>query len=493
MKRATLSAIVSILLIFCLFFVFRSNVYAENPWFLHSFDSFTNVIQQSEQTQSIEKETFDLASVGNLFNIMNGFLFGFVQNNSNPNSMLDSRNGAIAVADRFVLAIYENPPASTYVFIQDIGHSLGFLPKPVYAQGIGFSGLTPLLGMWKAFRNIAYLLLAVFMIFVGFMIMFRKKIDPKTVVTVQNALPRIVIALLLITFSYAIVGILIDLMYLIMMVVISVLVSASNGVLSPDTPAKYAGGGFWFFAGKFIFGEDLTTTYQRWHSVVELLAGPEGFWSTLKKAIIYFPPVSLVIFLILGVAILVGYVRVLFLLVSSYIQIIMALLIGPFQLLIDAFPGGNGFSSWIKNLIANLSVYPITAIMLVVGSILVNMSTIAPDTSGLKLWTPPLLGSSGSNAQGLLGLIALGILLTIPTIAGSVKEALKAKAPIGVGPGAIFGPVGAGVGQAMQLWYQGSIIKSAWFKTPPPSTPFDRATEAQQKGPGYLQEKAKEG
>ena len=34
----------------------------------------------------------------------------------------------------------------------------------------------------------------------------RKKIDPKTVVTAQNAIQRVIIALILITFSYAIVG-----------------------------------------------------------------------------------------------------------------------------------------------------------------------------------------------------------------------------------------------------------------------------------------------
>src|SRR5258708_14361646 len=45
------------------------------------------------------------------------------------------------------------------------------------------------------------------------MIMFRVKISPQVVVSVQSALPKIAIALVLVTFSYAIAGFLIDIMY----------------------------------------------------------------------------------------------------------------------------------------------------------------------------------------------------------------------------------------------------------------------------------------
>ena len=66
------------------------------------------------------------------------------------------------------------------------------------------------------------------MIVIGFMVMFRRKIDPKTVITVQNALPKIVLALLLVTFSYAIAAFMIDLMYLVMAIIINLLVSAAS-------------------------------------------------------------------------------------------------------------------------------------------------------------------------------------------------------------------------------------------------------------------------
>lgn len=116
------------------------------------------------------------------------------------------QQSAVSELNNYIASIYMHPPASSYAFVNDVGQTLGFIPKQAYAQGIGFTTLSPLLPIWKVFRNIAYALLAIIMMVVGFLVMFRKKIDPKTVVTVQNALPKIVVSLILITFSYAIVG-----------------------------------------------------------------------------------------------------------------------------------------------------------------------------------------------------------------------------------------------------------------------------------------------
>ncbi len=150
------------------------------------------------------------------------------------------KQSAVAGLSKIAYTMYTSPPASTYAFVQDMGQTLGFIPKQAYAQGIGFSGLSSLLPVWKAFRNISYAILAIVMIVIGFMVMFRKKIDPKTVVTVQNALPKVVVTLILITFSYAIVGILIDLMYVVLFVVAQLIITAVNdtNIFPVDTLAS---------------------------------------------------------------------------------------------------------------------------------------------------------------------------------------------------------------------------------------------------------------
>jgi hypothetical protein len=48
------------------------------------------------------------------------------------------------------------------------------------------------------------------MVVVGFMIMFRSKIGGQTLVTLGNFLPGVITSLILITFSFAIAGLLID-------------------------------------------------------------------------------------------------------------------------------------------------------------------------------------------------------------------------------------------------------------------------------------------
>lgn len=63
---------------------------------------------------------------------------------------------------------------------------------------------------WSVARDISYVVFIVIFIVVGFMIMFRKKINSDIVVGIGNALPNIVLGLILVTFSFAISGIIMD-------------------------------------------------------------------------------------------------------------------------------------------------------------------------------------------------------------------------------------------------------------------------------------------
>ena len=92
-------------------------------------------------------------------------------------------------------------------------------------KGIGFDGLTPVLQIWKAFRNLTYLFFVILFVILGLGIMFRLNIDARTVMTMQNQIPKIIIALVLITFSYAIAGFLIDMMYLSIFLVVQIFAS----------------------------------------------------------------------------------------------------------------------------------------------------------------------------------------------------------------------------------------------------------------------------
>ena len=334
---------------------------------------------------------------------------------------------------RAIAMIYANPPADFGYWLADVGQTLGFIPKQAYAQGIGFSGLSALLPVWKAFRNIAYLILAVVMLIIGFMVMLRKKIDPKTVVTVQNALPRIVITLILITFSYAIVGFLIDLMYLLILLVVYAVGNAIPGAEVLELQAAFTAGGSLEIGRIFSTLSPIAIPggIGIVGSIVAIIFG-QPFLAALMilfGGLVAIPftgdslavaGASPILLLLLALGLIVTLIRILFILVNAYIQIIIALVFGPLQIMLDAVPGGNGFSSWLNSLVVNLLTFPIVVSLIILGL------SITSSVSG-SFWSPPLVPKSPDTSQFIAALIGVGIIMTIPSIVHAVKEALKIK------------------------------------------------------------------
>ena len=64
--------------------------------------------------------------------------------------------------------------------------------------------------IWSRSLNIVYVLYVLIFIIVGFMIMFRKKLQGNVTVTFSRALPNLIISLILATFSFALVGFMMD-------------------------------------------------------------------------------------------------------------------------------------------------------------------------------------------------------------------------------------------------------------------------------------------
>lgn len=512
MKRLFLSVFLS----FC-FIVLLSPpaLAAECPWVLGC--GYDDALQEGFAGGS-NAESFRLFNVGGFFDDYNVLLMGVSSDTIKKISMgeigpedkafyeqLQGRSLAGGVS-RGIAMIYSNPPASLGPWIADVGQTLGFIPKQVYAQGIGFSGLSALLPVWKAFRNIAYLILAVVMIVIGFMVMLRKKIDPKTVVTVQNALPRIVITLILITFSYAIVGFLIDLMYLLILLAVAVVGSTmknSDATQLAQLQATFTAGGF-LESIKYTFGSLAELTVPGLSGIgtagAAALAGSSaialipgigwiaaviialvtglfvGGFSGTGVGLGFLSPILL---LLLWLSLIVTIVRILLIVVNAYIQIIISLLFGPLQIMLEAIPGSNGFASWLNNLIVHLLTFPIVATLIIIGgSIGSNISN--------QFWQPPLVpktafGAAGSSgSQFIQALLGVGIIMSIPSIIHAVKEALKIKPAVPTGAGVLtqplFGAIGGALSFGTQFYYVGSIPRMIddWRKgrttvKPPPA------------------------
>jgi hypothetical protein len=139
---------------------------------------------------------------------------------------VENGGGAIGVMSQMISVLY-TPPLHTGDYFNHLAQNFGIV-KPAYAQGTGFEGLKPLLGIWTAFRNIVYLIFTIVFVVIGLAIMFRIKIDPRTVMTIQNQIPKIIVGIVLVTFSYAISGFLIDMMYTSIYLIGNVATSASK-------------------------------------------------------------------------------------------------------------------------------------------------------------------------------------------------------------------------------------------------------------------------
>lgn len=383
------------------------------------------------------------------------------------------KESAISYVGSSMLAMYVNPPANTGVWLADVGQSLGFLPKQAYAQSTGFDGLRPLLKLWRGFRNIAYLMMTVILIIIGFMVMFRRRIDPKTVVTVQDALPRIVITLILVTFSYAIAAFMIDLLYLLMLLSLSVIGSSGiDGLSFATLREQYMGGDLGqLFSATFApldafnpagtggtiggilgFGLGLFAGANPLVAILGAIAGnaignavQSGSFLGLLNPFLY---------VIFAIALLFGFLRIFFMLLGAYIQIILAVVLGPIQIMLDALPGGEGFMSWLKNLFSNIIVFPITITLLALGAaISQNITADQP------LWIAPFLPAFTADiARGLIG---LGITLTTPSIVNGIKESFKAKSPIpaAAGAGGAFGILGTAGRMGVEHWMRGRQLR----------------------------------
>jgi hypothetical protein len=140
--------------------------------------------------------------------------------------------GAIGVMDAMITSLY-TPPLHTADYFKDLASNFGISKKAYAAQtttGTGFDSLKPLMNIWSTFRNIVYLILVIVFVVIGLAIMLRVKIDPRTVMTIQNQIPKIIVGILAVTFSFAIAGFLIDMMWISIYLIFGLVSGASSHI-----------------------------------------------------------------------------------------------------------------------------------------------------------------------------------------------------------------------------------------------------------------------
>lgn len=408
-----------------------------------------------------------------------GKCLGVDRNTGKIGFVKKSDGGFVGVLETMIVTTFTLPTQiHTSDYFAYVDEHFGFTKK-AYAQsqknvGIGFVGISPLLTTWVNFRNIVYLLFVVIFIIVGIGIMLRVKIDPRTVMTIENQLPKIIIGLLLVSFSFAIAGFLIDFMWVFIFVIINLLTNIDKNIDPAGVTSTIFGhpidffsrtwdNGIWGFAGAG-FGAVFNTiqnifTPQNWNQL-QVATGANnqgcgfldfGCWAAsifplILKGIFTLGSFILapIIYLIFLIAIIVILIRIWWTLIKAYLSILVAIVLGPFWIALGILPGSTlGFVAWLRFLTANLLSFPAAIFMFLLARVLADSLS-----NPTNVFVPPLIGNP--NAADFTGnhnfvpfIITLVMLSLIPTVDRMLKDALKSSENKYVGPALIAG-VGAG-------------------------------------------------
>lgn len=375
-------------------------------------------------------------------------------------------------------ALYQAPPTSSVEYIASLGKDFGII-QSAYAQtkdvpGSGAGIIQPVLKIWQVSRNIAYLFFIAIFLVVGFMIMLRRKLNPQTVITAQAALPGLVVGLLLVTFSYFIAALMIDLAFIGVKLVGYLFSDNVMHLLNKfGKPEDLANNSSLFELFKGAAGETVPSMGEFLSGAVDLknaagntglliatvvgavvgaLAGPfgillgAGLGVVAGGAAFELGPhiVTVLVGLVLLIALFIQLFRLFFGLVNSYIQILVLTIGGPLVILYSAIPGkGGAIGGWIKGLIAHALAFPaVFAAFMFAGALLANTS---PSDWAVS---PPLFGNLPASLIRIV--LAYAIVLGTPAIPGMIRDTLGVKGlPGGIDKAAIGGFVGGfGVARA---------------------------------------------
>lgn len=351
----------------------------------------------------------------------------------------------------------------------------------VKAQGFGYSTAgNAMIDIWRAARNISFGLLVVAVIILAFMIMFRVKISPQVIITIQSALPKIILSLILITFSYAIAGFVIDLMYVVLGLLAALISSAgltgesASKLFLEFTSSQSAIGLMYKYIWAFGTGTLLSITSS---------LNP-GVWigGVLFSLLSIF--INLILFWYM--------IKLLYLTFKNFAMILLTIIIGPFEILLGTVTQAAGFGTWLRRLISYLAYYPILALLfylaffflaqsyarsfLGAGTLLSffgqHYTSIFPfnpkfDAIGPNSWHPPLTVGAGTDTEGLLWLaVSLIIVMMTPKVTELIQSFISGKpfaygTGIGEAGGLAYKAGRGGLSAGITKWEEGRALEAA--------------------------------
>lgn len=362
------------------------------------------------------------------------FLIGYPALEGEP--LAYGAQGSLATA---IAQLYTHQPSSVE-YLAYAGQRLNLI-KPTYAAtGEGWNFLDiPTLKIWTKFRDVAYLLFVVIFVVIGMMIMFRAKLNPQTVINIQLALPRIVVALILVTFSYALSGLMVDIVFLGNGLIKNIVASKTTGNLcgttgdqermvfeNPDVtwqqdcatlPEIYTPS-VWplHILDKYGGGEGIAEQLLKGLANVFIGAFNGTFWNALFQ-------------LVIASSVVGATFKIFFSLLTKYVMIILNVITMPLAIAFSALSGQSNPLKPLKELLANTISFPVTSFLLALAYYFASSVSSTQDLP--PLYMQKISGTAGYAATTgtavAASMVAIGILMAIPTILASIDQAFEAK------------------------------------------------------------------
>lgn len=385
-------------------------------------------------------------------------------------------SGALPSLINTMGGMYQSPPVSVEVWAQDIRDRIdpsvsaqSSLDSDTYNPGQGYELLSPIQALWRAAVNLVYIFYIVIVVGLAFLILFRSQLGGQEAVTLFNAIPSLIISLVLVYFSYPISALFID--------GITVGSGITYGALIGDgSSGSTAPGKFLYeqtIEGDDIIGNPGDNLIEKGVNVIapsSVVVDPKtdlqiddkfvNVWQVFMTASIEpetggleniipkeVPLVNAlgnaieniagdgitdtILRLVFIFAAFSASLRLFFSLMRSYVYLIVLPLASPFIFLLAAIPGQT--SNIVRQYFTRLAAAALSFVA--VYAVFLVIIIIARDTTNLSetLWTPPLLGYSadqGINGTGLSNiarpLIAYALFISTPLIPDYIFELFSA-------------------------------------------------------------------
>lgn len=394
--------------------------------------------------------------------------------------------------------MYTSPPLSSQKYIEGLASRIGVIQE-AHAQvsGSGSQVISTIFLFWETSRNLAYIILALVFVLSGLFILLGQKMG-QSVVTIQAALPNMVISLILITFSYFIAAVFVDMTFLGSIVVGNVFssilkISSADpvGILNNFNLINI----YFNFIGRFnplsfvdvinALGSSEPTLGVLIRIVTTLMVGQAGAGITQSitgQSLPLAGPIggiiggligaaganqvmSAIAWFILVLALVASCFRLIMDLLKRYIAILFLVIFAPILFSFVALPGNNKiFYQWCKDMLCNTLPFPAVFGAFYFASYFLGQGGIFQVTGSVMGQTAvmPLFG--GFNLAILNQIIGVGILLAIPAIPAWVCK--RVGGAIDSTFGAEITAVGRrGMGSGRQIYQGAGNIGSALAPT----------------------------